>query len=100
MNKVVICVFMCFVTRAIHLEHLSDLTSDASIAILNRYMARRGKCSKIFTDNITNFVGANSKLKIFYRMINFPNESLASYLVSEDIDWHFIPPKSPYFGGL
>ena len=33
-------------------------------------------------------------------MINFPDESLANYLVSEDIDWHSLPPKSPQFGGL
>ena len=32
MNKIFICVFICFVTRATHLELLSDLTSDALIS--------------------------------------------------------------------
>ncbi|GFW53098.1 integrase catalytic domain-containing protein [Trichonephila clavipes] len=63
LNKIYVCVCICFVTRAIHLEILSDLTSDAIIATLKRFMSRRGKCSKIFTDNATNFVGANSQLK-------------------------------------
>lgn len=100
LNKIYICVCICFVTRAIHLELLSDLTSDALIATLKRFFARRGKSSKIFTDNATNFVGANQQLKKWFSMIYFPNEELVSYLNSEHIDWHFIPPKSPHFGGL
>ncbi|GFV90204.1 integrase catalytic domain-containing protein [Trichonephila clavipes] len=100
LNKVYICVCICFSTKAIHLELLSDLTSDALIATLKRFTSRRGKCYKIYTDNATNFVGANSILKKFPKLINFPDENLAKYFVSENIDWKFIPPKSPHFGGL
>ncbi|GBL84606.1 hypothetical protein AVEN_191071-1 [Araneus ventricosus] len=100
LNKVYICVCICFSTKAIHLELLSDLTSDALIATLKRFTSRRGRCSKIYTDNATNFVGSNSKLKKFYKLINFPDENLANYFTSEGIDWNFIPPKSPHFGGL
>ncbi|GFU85239.1 integrase catalytic domain-containing protein [Trichonephila clavipes] len=100
LNKVYICVCICFSMKAIHLELLSDLTSDALIATLKRFTSRRGKCSKIYTDNATNFVGANSILKKFHKLINFPDENLAKYFVSENIDWKFIPPKSPHFGGL
>ncbi|GFU70830.1 integrase catalytic domain-containing protein [Trichonephila clavipes] len=53
LNKVYICVCICFSTKAIHLELLSDLTSDALIATLKRFTSRRGKCSKIYTDNAT-----------------------------------------------
>ncbi|GFU26869.1 integrase catalytic domain-containing protein [Trichonephila clavipes] len=100
LNKVYICVCICFSTKAIHLELLSDLTSDALIATLKRFTSRRGKCSKIYTDNATNLVGANSILKKFHKLLNFPDENLAKYFVSENIDWKFIPPKSPHFGGL
>ncbi|GFW42237.1 integrase catalytic domain-containing protein [Trichonephila clavipes] len=68
--------------------------------MLKRFTSRQGKCSKIYTDNATNFVGANSILKKFHNLINFPDENLAKYFVSENIDWKFIPPKSPHFGGL
>ncbi|GFX38479.1 integrase catalytic domain-containing protein [Trichonephila clavipes] len=40
LNKIYVCVCICFVTRAIHLEILSDLTSDAIIATLKRFMSR------------------------------------------------------------
>ncbi|GFT34144.1 integrase catalytic domain-containing protein [Trichonephila clavipes] len=99
-NKIYVCVCICFVTRAIHLEILSDLTSDAIIATLKRFMSRRGKCSKIFTDNATNFVGANSELKVFYKTLNFPDQNLAAYFTEEGIEWNFIPPRAPHMGGL
>ncbi|GFS50982.1 integrase catalytic domain-containing protein [Trichonephila clavipes] len=100
LNKIYVCVCICFVIRAIHLEILSNLTSDAIIAILKRFMSRRGKCSKIFTDNATNFVGANSQLKVFYKTLNFPDQNLAAYFTEEGIDWNFIPPRAPHMGGL
>ncbi|GFS99818.1 integrase catalytic domain-containing protein [Trichonephila clavipes] len=100
LNKIYVCVCICFVTRAIHLEILSDLTSDAIIATLKRFMSRRGKCSKIFKDNATNFVGANSQLKVFYKTLNFPDQNLAAYFTEEGIEWNFIPPRAPHMGGL
>ncbi|GFW93045.1 integrase catalytic domain-containing protein [Trichonephila clavipes] len=63
-------------------------------------MSRRGKCSKIFTDNATNFVGANSQLKVFYKTLNFPDQNLAAYFTEEGIEWNFIPPRAPHMGGL
>ncbi|GFT18825.1 integrase catalytic domain-containing protein [Trichonephila clavipes] len=100
LNKIYVCVCICFVTRAIHLEILSDLTSDAIIATLKRFMSRRGKCSKFFRDNATNFVGANSQLKVFYKTLNFPDQNLAAYFTEEGIEWNFIPPRAPHMGGL
>ncbi|GFU98866.1 integrase catalytic domain-containing protein [Trichonephila clavipes] len=100
LNKIYVCVCICFVTRAIHLEILSDLTSDAIIATLKRFMSRRGKCSKIFTDNATNFVGANSQLKAFYKSLNFQDQNLVTYFTEEGIEWNFILPRALHMGGL
>ncbi|GFX56547.1 integrase catalytic domain-containing protein [Trichonephila clavipes] len=100
LNKIYLCVCICFVTRAIHLKILSDLTLNAIIATLKRFMSRRGKCSKVFTDNATNFVGANSQLKAFYKTLNFPDQNLAAYFTEEGIEWNFIPPRAPHMGGL
>ena len=56
--KVYIVIFISFATRAIHLEFASDLSSQAFIATLMRFISRRGKCVKIMSDCGTNFVGA------------------------------------------
>ncbi|GBO39702.1 hypothetical protein AVEN_123231-1 [Araneus ventricosus] len=99
-NKVYVAIFVCFSTRAVHLEILTDLTSDALIATLKRFFARRGICTTIFSDNATNFVGANSELRKFYQLFKKLPDNLASYLVSQSISWKFLPPRYPNFGGL
>lgn len=40
--KVYICLFVCFVTKATHLEIVSDLSTPAFLASLTRFVARRG----------------------------------------------------------
>jgi hypothetical protein len=87
-------------TKAIHLEVLSDLTSEALIATLKRFISRRGKPAMIFTDNATNMVGAKSELKKLSELFRTPDNELSAYLTSESIDWKFTPPRSPHFGGL
>ncbi|GBN45406.1 hypothetical protein AVEN_185238-1 [Araneus ventricosus] len=99
-NKVYVAIFVCFSTRAVHLEILTDLTSDALIATLKRFFARRGICTTIFSDNATNFVGAISELRKFYQLFKKLPDNLASYLVSQSISWKFLTPRSPNFGGL
>nr|XP_042913145.1 uncharacterized protein LOC122273148 [Parasteatoda tepidariorum] len=98
--KVYICLFICFVSKAVHIEIVSDLTSESLIATLKRFIARRGKCAKLFSDNATNFVGANKELKKCLNLFKNPDEKLANYQSAEGIEWSFIPPRAPNFGGL
>lgn len=88
--KSYICVFICFATKAIHLELVSDLTSDAFLAALRRFIARRGRCTSIYSDCGTNFVGAARQLNLW----------LESAVKSEGLSWSFNPPSAPNFGGL
>ncbi|GFT76506.1 integrase catalytic domain-containing protein [Trichonephila clavipes] len=50
-TKGYIALFVCFVTKALHLELVSDLTSEAFIASLKRFCARRGAPKHIYCDN-------------------------------------------------
>ncbi|XP_043485408.1 uncharacterized protein LOC122513207 [Polistes fuscatus] len=88
--KIYVTVFVCFSTKAVHLELVNDLTTEAFLAALRRFMARRGKYSDIYSDNATNFVGAANELEA----------RVLRSLVNEGIKWHFIQPRSPHFGGL
>ncbi|XP_061394644.1 uncharacterized protein LOC133330196, partial [Musca vetustissima] len=63
--KTYIAVFICLATKAVHIEVVSDLSTDAFIAALKRLIGRRGLPTDIFCDNATNFVGANSKAPHF-----------------------------------
>ncbi|XP_054713000.1 uncharacterized protein LOC129222513 [Uloborus diversus] len=97
--KTYVCLFICFSTKAIHLETVSDLTSEAFLASLKRFAARRGKPQEIFSDRGTNFIKAEKELKEFHKKISL-NENVNKYLTEEAIQWKFNPPSAPHFGGL
>ncbi|XP_076388980.1 uncharacterized protein LOC143264668 [Megachile rotundata] len=97
--KVYVAVFTCFATKAVHLEVVGDLTTEAFIAALKRFIARRGLCRNIYSDNATNFVGADNELKALYRSLS-KDEQLCKFVTDKSISWHFIPALSPHFGGL
>nr|XP_012216490.1 PREDICTED: uncharacterized protein LOC105668617 [Linepithema humile] len=73
-HKAYIAVFVCFATKGVHIEPVSDLSSEAFIGALKRFVSRRGKPSCMYSDNGTNFVGAHRQLKEFYNFFN--NEQL------------------------
>jgi hypothetical protein len=98
-TKAYICLFVCFSTKAIHLELVSDLTAANFLNGLKRFIARRGMVANIYSDNATNFVGAQRDLRDVFLADKFGNIVLR-HLAEFNINWHFIPARSPHFGGL
>lgn len=100
--KIYISVFVCMSIKAIHLEIVSDLSTDGCIAALRRFIARRGIPEHIYSDNGTNFIGANDQLKELYTLFNSAEHKkrIDQYANEQRIVWHFIPPTAPHFGGL
>ncbi|XP_011684676.1 PREDICTED: uncharacterized protein LOC105448016 [Wasmannia auropunctata] len=99
-SKGYIAIFVCTSTKAVHLEIVTDLTTDSFLAALRRFVACRGLCAQIFFDNGTNFVGAVRHLKELYEFMNEEQEVIKSELADQRIEWQFIPPRAPNFGGL
>ncbi|XP_066585538.1 uncharacterized protein [Prorops nasuta] len=74
--KVYVCVFICMTIKAVHLEVVSDLSTEGFIAALRRFIARRGIPEHLYSDNGTNFVGANSQLKEMYALLNSEEQQI------------------------
>ncbi|XP_055590186.1 uncharacterized protein LOC129742320 [Uranotaenia lowii] len=100
--KCFVAVFICLATKAIHMELVGDLTTQAFIAALRRFAARRNKPDLIMCDNGKNFVGARRELADLHKMFKqqqFQNDVIRA--ASDDsIEFRFIPARSPNFGGL
>lgn len=95
--KVYIVIFVCFSTKAIHLELVGDLTSNNYLQALRRFISRRGKPLNIYSDNGSTFVGACKELSDF---LNRECDSIPESMAHDGIKTHFIPAYAPNFGGL
>lgn len=100
-TKGYICIFICMSTKAIHLELVGDLSTESFLGCFRRFVARRGRCSHIWSDQGTNFVGASKELAKMWQeaKLSIP-EDLINILAEDGTHWHFNPPYSPNFGGL
>jgi len=98
--KAYICFFICMATKAVHLELVSDLSSTAFIKALRRFVAIRGRCARLYSDNGINFKGAERELRQMFRAASEFYEGCRSELDRRRIDWTFIPLSAPHFGGL
>jgi hypothetical protein len=101
-TKVYIAIFVCFATKAVYIEVGTSLTTEAFLAALRRFIARRGKPRTIYSDNGTNFQGAANQLYEIYTKLQFSSKMarVQDFLANEGCDWNFIPPHGPHFGGL
>ncbi|XP_070071102.1 uncharacterized protein [Drosophila takahashii] len=100
-SKGYICLFVCMVTSAIHLELATDLTTETFLAALRRFISLRGKCSKIYSDNGTNFIGAKRSLDEMQELLSSQThkDTVSSTLADDGIQWVLIPPRAPHWGG-
>uniref|UniRef100_A0A1B0CTR4 Putative pao retrotransposon peptidase n=1 Tax=Lutzomyia longipalpis TaxID=7200 RepID=A0A1B0CTR4_LUTLO len=90
-------IFTCFSTRAVHLELCDSLTADSCIMALRRFMSRRGTPKTIFSDNGTNFHGANNELAVSIKEVE--DQQMKEFAESRGVEWKFNPPASPHMGG-
>ncbi|XP_062704207.1 uncharacterized protein LOC134286589 [Aedes albopictus] len=97
-----ICVFVCMVSKAMHLEVVENLSTEAFLAALQRFVSRRGVPEEVYSDNGTNFIGARSELRELYELFNsdLTNDKLSQFCQVKEIKWTTIPPNAPHFGGL
>ena len=100
--KVYLAIFVCFSTKAVHLEVVSDQKTGAFLAALDRFVARRGLPLHLYSDNGPNYTGARRQLEQFYKWLNSDTtqNAIKDYVFDQHITWHNIPERAPHFGGL
>lgn len=61
--KEYLAIFVCLFSSAVHIEIVTDYTTEAFIAAYKRFTARRGICATLHSDCGTNFIGADQELR-------------------------------------
>ncbi|XP_062538071.1 uncharacterized protein LOC134206385 [Armigeres subalbatus] len=91
-----ICLFTCLTTRAVHVEVAHSLSTPSCVKCIRRFVCRRGAPTEIYTDNGTNFQGAERQLR---EQLKEMQGELAATFTNTDTKWLFIPPGAPHMGG-
>ncbi|XP_045488936.1 uncharacterized protein LOC123690116 [Pieris rapae] len=95
-----LCVFVCLVTKSVHLEVVSSLSTEAFIACLSRFVSRRGLPNLIRSDCGTNFKGSERYLGEVYKFLTENQLPIESSLSRRGIKWKFSPAGYPSWGGI
>ena len=91
------CVFTCLAIRAVHIE-VAHLSSDSFIQAFTRFVSRRGPPVEVFSDNGTNFKGAESDIKIALERWN--QHLIHDRMCERGVTWHFNAPHASHTGGV
>ena len=93
-QKAYVVLYSCCLTCGVFLELLPSLETTELIKSLKRLIARRGRPSKIYSDNGQTFVAAAKWLKKVQK-----DERFHSFLGDQSIIWQFNLSRAPWWGG-
>ena len=91
------CLFTCLIVRAVHLEVAHHMDTDSFLMCFQRFTSSRRHPLAVFSDNGTNFVGAERELREAVTKLN--STVIQKELAAKNIEWHFNPPLAPHHGG-
>ena len=88
-------VFICLVTKAIHVEPLPSMDINSFKNSLRRFFSIRGVCRKLRCDQGSNFVGAKNQDLDAINLNEVKHE-----VESNNCEWQLNPPHASNFGGI
>lgn len=94
-------IFTCLASRAVHLETVNSMSTDAFLNAYRRFICRRGPVRRLYCDNGTNFVGGQGALKL--AMKEMDENRIKTDLLKDNCDWidfEFNVPQASHMGGI
>ncbi|GFW21298.1 integrase catalytic domain-containing protein [Trichonephila clavipes] len=96
--KQYILLITCAVTRSIHLELVGSMTTDTYLIAFRRFVARRGLCTMVISDNARTFKCAELQLQQMWKVLN--HEEVKNFYSAHSIKWKYIVERAAWWGGL
>ena len=93
-RKAYLIVYAYSLSRALHLEVLTTMETTEFLGSLKRFITRRGRPKKIYSDNGGTVVAAAKWLRTVMK-----DECVSNFLVRGEIKWQFNLSRAPWWGG-
>lgn len=94
-RKGYIILYTCSWTRAVHLEFLTSMTTEDFLRSFKRFIAARGRPTKMISDNGKTFIAAAKWIKRIQK-----DERLQDYLAEHEMKWQFNLSRASWWGGM
>jgi hypothetical protein len=94
--------FTCLTTRAVHIEACPNLKVPTWLNAIERFIARRGQPETIRCDRAGTFIGGSkllARIEEDHLSTDFCQELEKQVSDKFRVNFSFIPPKMPHFGG-
>ncbi|XP_011670916.2 uncharacterized protein LOC100893156 [Strongylocentrotus purpuratus] len=89
--------FTCAVTWAVHLTVVQDLSTQAFLQALERFVSIRGAPAMMVSDNATCFRGADNTINELNLKLN--QTQVREHCQRYKVEWKFGPPGGPHHQG-
>ena len=93
-GKAYILLYACSLTRGVFLDLMPNMETTECLHSLQRFIARRGRPERIYSDNGSTFTAAARWIKLVKQ-----DERLQDYLSRNGITWQFNISRAPWWGG-
>lgn len=97
-KKAYFVIFTCAITRGIHLELVSSMSTKHFLLAFRRFVSRRGSCKVVYSDNAKSFKAANKDFMYFSDILK--DSEFKDFISSRGIHWKFIVERAPWWGGF
>ena len=91
-------IFVCFVSRAVHLDLSKDYSTDSFLQVMRRFASVRGWPKRVHSDRGTQLVAASKELKEAVKELDW--RALQEYGIQHKLEWSFYPADAPWMNGV
>jgi len=101
-TKAYLVIFICFSTKAVHLEVCTSLSTETFLMVLRDFCNRRGAPNLLVSDNGSNFIGARREILELQTFLNSraASDGINKLSLEKRFQWKLNPPRAPHTGGL
>ena len=93
--KVWMVLYTCYVTRAVHLDLVRDMTAGTFLRSFRRFVARRGIPTRMLSDNAKTFKSASVSITNTLKSLE-----VKKFFGDVHVEWQFNLEKAPWQGGV
>ena len=91
-------IFNCLSTRAVHIDLVSEDSTEKFLLALRRFISLRGYPAKLYSDNGPQLVAANKEMQSVVKNRNW--DELQAFGATEGLQWEFTPADAPWYNGV